>query len=205
MTTFANVDAVTVDGFKTLVEFRGDVVARLHELVPGRAREDVERAATAEFAYYRDHAHEGRDDATLANLRADCAAVFSAAVGMHVEPDRFVAVFEVEPIAGVVDTLRSLRARGLALAVVSNWDYGLHEHLRTVGLVPYVDAVVTSAEAGARKPDVKPFLLALDRLGIRADRAVHVGDHAPHDEAGATAAGMRFAPAPLATAFEGWA
>ena len=205
MTRFADVDAVTIDGFETLVRFRGDIVARLHELVPDRPREDVERAAELEVAYYREHADEGRDDVTLARLRRDCAALFSDALGVDVTPDRFIAAFDVEPVSGVVEALRSLRARGLALGVVSNWDFGLHEHLERVGLAPYLDAVVTSAEAGARKPDPKPFLLALDRLGVRAGRAVHVGDHAPHDDAGATAAGMRFAPAPLATAFEGWA
>ena len=204
MTRFADVDAVTIDGFETLVRFRGDVIARLHELVPGRSRDDVERAATVEFTYYREHAHEGRDDATLARLRGDCAAVFSDAVGEHVAADRFNAAFEFEPMTGVEETLRTLRARGLALGVVSNWDCGLHEHLVRTGLAPYFGAVVTSADAGARKPDPRPFLLALERLGVRAGRAVHVGDHAPHDGAGARAAGMRFAPAPLATAFEGW-
>ena len=205
VSAFAEVDAVTVDGFQTLVEFSGDVVARLHELVPDRPREEVERAAAVEFAYYREHADEARDDSTLAKLRADCAAVFSDAVGARVEPDRFMGAFEVVPVAGAVEAIRSLRARGLAVAVVSNWDIGLHEHLERVGLAPYFGTVVTSAEAGARKPDAKPFRLALDRLRVSADRAVHVGDHAPHDEAGAAAAGMRFAPAPLAAAFEGWA
>ncbi|HZO62613.1 MAG TPA: HAD-IA family hydrolase, partial [Gaiellaceae bacterium] len=64
-------------------------------------------------------------------------------------------------------------------------------------------AVVTSAEAGAAKPDPAPFRLALDRLGVEPGRAVHVGDE-PEDEQGSGAAGMRFAHAPLATAFAGW-
>jgi putative hydrolase of the HAD superfamily len=61
--------------------------------------------------------------------------------------------------------------------------------------------VVTSAEAGAPKPDPAVFLCALERLGIRPERALHVGDSEP-DQAGARAAGMRFAPAPLAAAVE---
>lgn len=205
MSTFADIDAVTVDGFKTIVEFRGDVVERLHGLVPDQPREKVARAAEAEFRYYREHAHEGRDESTLAKLRANCARVFSDAVGVPVDASAFNAAFEVAVMPGVREALRRLRARGLALAVVSNWDQGLHAHLRLAGLAPYFDTVVTSAEAGAPKPDPRPFRLALERLGITASRAVHVGDHPPHDEVGAKAAGMRFAPAPLAAAFEAWA
>jgi putative hydrolase of the HAD superfamily len=80
---------------------------------------------------------------------------------------------------------------------VSNWDIGLTEHLQGLGVdLP----VVTSAEAGAAKPDPAVFELALQRLGIvDPARAVHVGDDAA-DEAGARAVGMRFEPAPLAEA-----
>jgi FMN hydrolase / 5-amino-6-(5-phospho-D-ribitylamino)uracil phosphatase len=53
-----------------------------------------------------------------------------------------------------------------------------------------------------RKPDPAPFLAALERLGVEPGRTVHVGDHPPHDEAGARGAGMRFEPAPLPAAVE---
>jgi HAD superfamily hydrolase (TIGR01549 family) len=90
--------------------------------------------------------------------------------------------------------VRRLEARGLALCVVSNWDCGLPEQLARLGLrLP----VVTSAEAGAAKPDPAVFRLALERLGVAPERALHVGD-SPSDERGAAEAGMRFAPAPLA-------
>ena len=83
--------------------------------------------------------------------------------------------------------------------MVSNWDVGLHDQLARLGLTAVIDEVVTSAEAGAPKPDPAVFRLALSRLGVMPGRAVHVGD-APADEEGARAAGMRFEPAPLADA-----
>ena len=49
----------------------------------------------------------------------------------------------------------------------------------------------------ARKPDPAGLLLALDRLGVRPNRALHVGDEDADEEA-ARGAGMQFAPAPLA-------
>ena len=85
-----------------------------------------------------------------------------------------------------------LRAHGLALAVVSNWDETLPELLRLFD----VDTIATSAEAGEPKPSPAVFRLALERLGVRPERALHVGD-SQADEAGARAAGLRFVPAPL--------
>ena len=108
-----------------------------------------------------------------------------------------------EPIPGALEMVAELRSRGLELAVVSNWDVGLAEHLERIGAASLFSAIVTSADAGAAKPDPAVFRLALERLAVEPDRALHVGDE-PEDEEGARAAGMRFAQAPLVTAFEGW-
>lgn len=82
------------------------------------------------------------------------------------------------------------RAAGLRLAVVSNFDSRLHGLLEGLGLAPYLDAVVISSEAGAAKPDPRPFALALEALELRPDQAWHIGD-SPEDLAGAQAAGVR--------------
>jgi putative hydrolase of the HAD superfamily len=103
-------------------------------------------------------------------------------------------------LPGARDACGELAAAGLRLAVVSNWDIGLHGHLDVLGLDALVDIVVTSAEAGAPKPAPAVFELALARLGVDdAARAVHIGDAAA-DEEGAHAAGLHFEPTPLADA-----
>jgi len=53
-----------------------------------------------------------------------------------------------------------------------------------------LDVVVSSAEVGLRKPDPRIFELALARVGVAADEAVHVGDHLYADILGAEAVGM---------------
>ena len=165
-------------------------------------------AFAAEVAYYRPEAVSGRDPESLAALRLQCTRVFLDAARTTLEPssfvDSFIGAIAFEPMPGALEAVAGLRARGLELAVVSNWDIGLAEHLDRIGAASYFSAIVTSAEAGAAKPDPSVFRLALDRLGVEPGRALHVGDE-PADEEGARAAGMRFAHAPLATAFEGWA
>ena len=207
---FAELDAVTVDGFGTLVTLV-DPVPALDRALRGRgverSTETVRAAFRAEVAYYRPNAVRGNSTSSLRALRVECTRVFLEAAEAALEPESFVDAFmdslAFEPIAGALETVAALRARGLGLAVVSNWDIGLAEQLERIGAASLFATVVTSAEAGAAKPDPSAFRLALDRLGIAAGRALHVGDEAG-DEAGARAAGMRFAHAPLAAAFEGW-
>jgi putative hydrolase of the HAD superfamily len=201
-----NVEAVTLDAYGTLVSLR-DPVPSLRTALAVRGvdldESTVRAAFAAEVAFYVGRSHEGRDEATLALLRRDCAAVFLEAAGAELDPDEFTPAFlaslAFEEVHGAVDACRVLRAGGLRLAVVSNWDVGLHEHLRALGLSTLVDAVVPSAEAGAPKPSPAVFELALARLGAAPARTVHVGD-ADADAEGARAAGLRFEPAPLSGA-----
>ncbi|MCP9849861.1 HAD-IA family hydrolase [Cyanobium sp. Morenito 9A2] len=91
---------------------------------------------------------------------------------------------------GVSEQLERWNARGLALAVVSNFDSRLLPLLEGLGLAPWFKAVVVSSAAGAAKPDPLPFQRALKALGLEPPQVWHVGD-SPEDEAGAHAAGLR--------------
>jgi phosphoglycolate phosphatase-like HAD superfamily hydrolase len=95
----------------------------------------------------------------------------------------------------VVGSLDRLRALGLELAVVANWDLSLHRLLDGVGLACYFKVVVHAA----RKPAPDGLLRALGELKIDAGRAVHIGDGGA-DHGAAEAAGMQFAPAPVPAA-----
>jgi putative hydrolase of the HAD superfamily len=199
-------EAVTIDAYGTLVTLRDPVPALTEALAAHgvtRTEQEVRAAFRAEVEYYVVRSHEGRDEATLALLRRDCARVFLDAAGAQLDAAEFAPAFvgalEFEELPGATDACRALAAAGLRLAVVSNWDVGLHDHLAALGLDSLLDAVVTSAEAGAPKPEPPIFELALARLGATADRSVHVGD-AEADAEGARAAGLRFEPAPLADA-----
>ena len=160
-------------------------------------------AFAAEAAHYRLHAHTARDEATLAAFRDECVGIFLRKLAAPLEPqsfvDAFLAALAFRPVEGAVKALGAVRSRGLKLAVVSNWDCSLPERLEELGLLERFETVVTSAEAGAPKPEPRAFVLALERLGVTADRALHVGDEET-DERGAHAAGMHFAPAPLSAA-----
>lgn len=88
-------------------------------------------------------------------------------------------------------TLAALRARGLRLGIVSNWDSRLRRICEGLGLDRLVDFIVISAEAGVRKPDPRIFEKALAAAGVRADQAMHVGDLLEEDVEGARRAGLK--------------
>jgi putative hydrolase of the HAD superfamily len=204
----AELDAVTLDAYGTLVELDRPV-DRLRAALAAhgieRTAAEVAAAFTEEVAYYTEHKTEGGNAATLADLRERCTHVFTRALAVDGVDftDAFVEALSFRPLPGVPEALERLRARGLALAVVSNWDVGLHDHLRELELGHCFAAIVTSAEAGVAKPDPELFRVVLTRLGVAPGRTLHVGDDGA-DEAGAIAAGMRFAPAPLADVVAAW-
>jgi len=92
---------------------------------------------------------------------------------------------DVEPV------LRTLRARGIKLGIISNWDTRLRGISDGLGLTPMVDFLVISAEAGVRKPSSGIFELALEKAGVRPEEALHVGDLPEEDGEGARRAGVR--------------
>ena len=94
---------------------------------------------------------------------------------------------------GLVDALARARATGLRVAVVSNAEGTLEAHFRTLGILPAFDLVIDSAIVGVEKPDPGIFGLALDRFGVPASRALHLGDTYATDVLGARAAQMRVA------------
>jgi putative hydrolase of the HAD superfamily len=90
----------------------------------------------------------------------------------------------------VREALQMLRGAGLSLVVVSNSDGTVEDGLRAGGLRPLLHGVIDSAVVGAEKPDPAIFRHALDLVGSRPDRTLHVGDLFSVDVLGARAAGL---------------
>ena len=59
------------------------------------------------------------------------------------------------------------------------------------GLMPYVDAILVSEDAGVRKPDVRIFEMMADKLGLKCEECVYVGDTFSLDIMGAYNSGMK--------------
>jgi putative hydrolase of the HAD superfamily len=161
--------------------------------------EQAAHAIAAEIRYYRSHLDDGRDQSRLRLLRERCAEVIRSALPpsprLSAIPtsdmtDALLASISFTAFADARPAIVSARARGLKVVVASNWDVSLHEVLARLGLAELLDGIVTSAEAGARKPAAAVFERALSIASAEPAAAVHVGDSIEEDVAGARAAGL---------------
>ena len=183
--------AVFLDALGTLVELEPPWIS-MRDRVPAEVSDErLVAALRAEMDYYREHAQEGRDEASLAELRERCAAIVSEKLDFEITVDDLIEAIRFSAYPDAAPALGALRDRGLRLIAVSNWDCALPRVLERCGIERMLDGVVTSAEAGARKPDPAIFTVALELAGCEAGEALHVGDTAEEDVAGARAAGIR--------------
>lgn len=189
---------VLLDAFGTLIHMEppAPVLARLLAEAGHPAPEDhVARALATEIHHYRSRMHIARDAVGLAALRAECGGVLATALGPgapHPElaTELLVRALHLRLHDDALPVLDALEHRGVMLGVVSNWDCALSAHLARLGVLDRFDVVSVSAVVGAAKPDPAIFLHAVSALGVAPHEALHCGDHATEDCAGAQSAGV---------------
>ncbi len=97
------------------------------------------------------------------------------------------------PMPRLYETLDSLRARGLRLAIVSNAadNANVQRLIDNHRLRPYFDPIVVSAVVGVRKPNPRIFEPVFNTWEIAPAEAVMIGDTLGADILGARNAGMK--------------
>jgi len=90
----------------------------------------------------------------------------------------------------VLPFLRTLKSRGIKIAIVSNCDENTRDLLVELGVAALADALVLSNEVGAVKPAAQIYQYALDQLGVGPDAALFVDNNATYC-AGAAALGIQ--------------
>lgn len=190
--------AVLLDVLGTLL-YLSDPAPKLRARLAERGIEvDAEAAARAfqaEIAYYLAHHTDGATPEGLEDLRDRCAAEIARELDLG--PERHADVraamldaLAFEPFDDVVPALEALRARGLRLVAASNWDCSLGEVLERAGLARHLDGAVSSALAGAPKPEPAVFEAALEVAGCAPAEALFAGDSVVNDVRGAEACGI---------------
>ncbi len=117
----------------------------------------------------------------------------------QMDMDTLLRVYNWQPVPGVrpysdaIPTLQTLRQQGYKLGLITNamqpmWMRDVE--LETYGLLPYLDARVTSGDTGYMKPHPAIYERVLNLLAVEPTQAVFVGDRPENDIAGANAAGL---------------
>ena len=195
------VKAVLFDFYNTLAEttnYGPSWEELVHELgydLPADVRDrwwndGIDGTEHDEYLASRDH-YVAWQQARVRSMLADCG-VPSAGQDVFIERVREIGAHNrIDRYDEVNDVIRDLRARGVMLAICSNWDWDLHEAVESAGLTGAFDIVVSSAWVGARKPHPRIYAHTLEQLGVAPEAALFVGDTYACDVDGPRAAGMR--------------
>lgn len=97
----------------------------------------------------------------------------------------------LRPFPKTLDVLIHLKTKGYKLAVISNgktikqW-----EKLVRLNLHHFFDEIITSQEVGLDKPNIRIFEQALERMNVKAENSIMVGNKFDVDVLGGINAGM---------------
>ena len=95
---------------------------------------------------------------------------------------------EMMIISDAVNVLTALKSK-YRLAIVSNHYSWLMDYLGECGLAPFFESIIISDIVGVAKPNVRIMEIVLEKLGLKAEDCLYVGDH-PFDVLCSKQAGM---------------
>jgi len=96
----------------------------------------------------------------------------------------------VVPYPDVEEGVRSIKAMGYRLGLISNSSPEVPELWRSLPLSKYFDVATFSCEVRTRKPNREIYLMTCDALGLRPEQCLYVGDGSENELEGAREVGM---------------
>ena len=88
------------------------------------------------------------------------------------------------------DMLDMLKERGIKIGLITNTFSDERDMIRESRLFPYFDVALISYEQGILKPDQKLYGLMTEKLGVKPDECLYVGDGGSRELYAAREAGM---------------
>ena len=89
-----------------------------------------------------------------------------------------------------VETLSALKSSGYKTGLISNCGVAIPKILDKMPLASVIDVAVFSALVGIQKPDSRIYELAVERLAVRAEDCLYIGDGDSQELTGAANVGM---------------
>jgi putative hydrolase of the HAD superfamily len=95
-------------------------------------------------------------------------------------------------IPGATEMLARMK-KGFRLGMLTNFTHGpaARKIIEQLGLVPFFDVILISGELGFRKPSPLVFQKLVDRLEIKKEELIYIGDDLEPDIIGAQSAGIQ--------------
>ncbi|MCR5761797.1 MAG: HAD family hydrolase [Treponema sp.] len=99
--------------------------------------------------------------------------------------------YEIKPYSNVYQSICAFKAAGLKIGILS--DFPPEQKGRLWGLRSLCDVCIGSEESGALKPSIYPFAILAEKLGVKPEQILYVGNSIKYDVLGAKNYGMKTA------------
>lgn len=179
-------------GDTLLREVRFDLEAGIRAALPAHLRDSATRLAQS-FRGELQGVHAVHRELMLSRWLCAHVAELRAADEDRVEDTIWAEVVTLTPTPGARELLERLHADGVKTGAISNAYFSgrvLRREVERHGLADSFKIVISSADLGVRKPDVRIFAEALERLDVTVARTWYVGDTFEEDIEGALRAGL---------------
>jgi 2-haloacid dehalogenase len=184
-------EILTFDCYGTIIDWEAGILRALRPMLAAHGIAEADEDVLASFARHEAKVESGAYR-NYRDVLAETARAIFAERGVEPTPDQpgafGASVGDWPPFPDSVDALTRLRTR-YRLGVLTNCDDDLFAASQRRLGVPF-DPVVTAQEVGAYKPDTRGFAVLLERVGVPADRVLHVAQSLFHDHVPAKGLGL---------------
>jgi|ERR1700683_105084 2-haloacid dehalogenase len=191
MLDFSRFELLTFDCYGTLINWEEGILRCLHRLLAAHGKDTDDATILRLYGDFEARAEQG-EYRRYREVLQSVVRRFGGKLGFAPtdEEARSLAesLKEWKPWPDTVTALRELHGR-FRLAVISNVDDDLFAATKPQLAVEF-HQIITAQQAGAYKPSLKIFELALSRVRVPADRILHVGQSLYHDVLPAQSLGL---------------
>jgi 2-haloacid dehalogenase len=182
MLDFSRFEILTFDCYGTLINWEDGILRCVHKILSAHGKDADDAAILQLYGDFEAKAEQG-EYRSYREVLQSVVRQFGKQLGFT-PADKEIgslpnSLKDWKPWPDTVTALRELRSR-FRLAIVSNVDDDLFAATRPQLGVEF-DQIITAQQAGAYKPSLKIFELALSRVGVPAHRVLHVGQSLYHD------------------------
>jgi 2-haloacid dehalogenase len=188
---FSRFEILTFDCYGTLINWEEGILRCLHRILAAHGKDTDDATILQLYGDFEASAERGEyrryHEVLQSVVRQFGERLGFAPTDLEVR-SLPKSLQEWNPWPDTVTALRQLQRR-FRLAIVSNVDDDLFAVTRPQLGVEF-DQIVTAEQAGAYKPSLKIFELALSRVAVSAHRVLHVGQSLYHDVIPAQSLGL---------------
>ncbi len=209
MIDFTKYKALTFDCYGTLIDWETGILNVLRPWADGKGFKVTDEKLLEDYAQAESRIEALRAGVLYSDLLKEVMNEMAAGYGIAPDPDAAVtlamSVGEWPAFDDTAEALSKLKKK-FKLAIISNVDRDSFARSNEKLGVSF-DAIITAEDAGAYKPDTRPFLIAFDvleEMGIQRGEILHVAQSLFHDHVPAKALGLATVWVDRRRGREGW-